>query len=292
MFDDFRSYFYQSVVTSFEEYQLVKSASPTGRNQDLQKAMVAASALFHLREHLPPSSSLNRTSVENLCSDYGLLGDIVNASKHGEISGSTPHGAPMITSATHLEEVNVITEYEDEKGIYEFYETVVNARLVNGTRRNVQEVMTNVMNFWQNHLHSLGIISRSRQYPLNHEPKSRAECEKSSRSLEIVPGLRLQQAYEFNRYNYTTHSIEPIDMTGHTARMVFQPDPKEFDFTASDDATGRTFTTRITLSDDEQKNLASLTTDSERDAYIQELPSVKHATKQAEEILAAEAKLV
>ena len=142
MFDDLAAYFYENVVSSYREYCEIRSSGSAGSSQDIRKAMVAASALFHLREHLPPQSTLTRTEVESLCADYGILGDIVNASKHGTISGASPHGAPLIASASQLEELLVLTEYEDQAGKYFFAEKRVVAKQVNGIGRDVFEVLT------------------------------------------------------------------------------------------------------------------------------------------------------
>ena len=81
MFDDLTAYYHENVVASFIEYLDICNDGVAGRSRDLRAALAAASALFHLREHLP-TGSLSRTDVERFCPDYALLGDVVNASKH------------------------------------------------------------------------------------------------------------------------------------------------------------------------------------------------------------------
>lgn len=188
MFDDLAGYFYENVVSSFEDYLTVKRSGKSGCSKDIRAAMNAASALFHLREHLPSGNGLSRKEAEGLCGDYAVLGDIVNASKHNSIASNTPHGAPLVASAADSYEVVIITQYEDQDGVYRFVEKVVDVRLTDGTIRNMHEVLTNVMNFWQTHLHSIGIVNKPRTYVLDsdRQPKSRAECESSHMNLELV----------------------------------------------------------------------------------------------------------
>lgn len=252
--------------------------------------MVAASALFHLREHLPPSNALTRTEVERLCADYGVLGDIVNASKHSSISNPTPHGSPLVTSAIHIHEEIVITDYKDQEGIYRFIEKQVVAELADGTRRNVLEVLTNVMNFWQAHLHSLGVISKPRTYTFdsNQQPKSRAECGASRLNFEAVQGLRFRQSMRLQRYNYETHTIEPIDLTGAKANFRAYRQRYDVDVSLIHEETGVEFKKTITLSDEESQIYAALRTEAERQTYLSGLPCTQEALQQ----LAVEAGLI
>lgn len=147
MFDDFATYFYENVVRSFNEYHRTKVSGVAGGSNDIRTAMAAASALFHLREHLPRSFAMSRSKAERLCADYGVLADIANTSKHRALQDSTPHGAPLLKSAADLTEEIVITEYRDQEGPYKHVEKRVTAKLTDGTTRDVLEILTNVMNF-------------------------------------------------------------------------------------------------------------------------------------------------
>jgi len=73
MFDDLNAYFYENVVASFEEYISTKKSNKSGRSRDLRIAVNAASALFHLREHLPDSNQLSEKEIELLCPDYKII---------------------------------------------------------------------------------------------------------------------------------------------------------------------------------------------------------------------------
>ena len=89
MFDDLAAYYYDNVVTEFVDYRDASKDGVAGRSRDLRKALVAATALFHLREHLPTPRLPTRAEVEQACPEYALLGDVVNAAKHKEITQKT-----------------------------------------------------------------------------------------------------------------------------------------------------------------------------------------------------------
>jgi hypothetical protein len=63
----YTSYFYDYVVTSFEEYRNAKSSRKAGRHRDIRLAFVAATALYHFREHLPASHTLTRAAISAQC---------------------------------------------------------------------------------------------------------------------------------------------------------------------------------------------------------------------------------
>ena len=96
MFDDLAAFYHENVVSASIDYREVYGSGIVGRSRDLRSALIAATALFHLREHLPRGKRLSRAEVETGCSDYGILGDIVNAAKHKTVTNPTPHGAPLV----------------------------------------------------------------------------------------------------------------------------------------------------------------------------------------------------
>src|SRR5664279_6127426 len=124
MFDDLATYYHENVVSSFLAYREVRGDSVSGRSRDLRHALTAAAALFHLREHLP-ARTLSRAKAERLCPDYGLLGDVVNVAKHGELTAATPHGTPLLTRATSLDEQLMSIQYEDSEGTYRYAQKTV-----------------------------------------------------------------------------------------------------------------------------------------------------------------------
>lgn len=283
MFDDIAAYFYENVVRSFNEYNRTKTSGVAGGSNDIRTAMAAASALFHLRDHLPQSFDLSRTKAERLCAEYGVLADIANTSKHRALDAPTPHGAPLLKSAADLKEQIVITDYCDQEGAYKHVEKRVIAELTDGTTRDVLEILTNVMNFWQTYLHDKGVIAKPHIYDVGsaEQPKSRAEANDGQLDLEIIPGVRFAATMLLRKYNYATGKHEPIDLTGCEAQFtISKPQPYQFDLSLTHEPSGTTLKRTAKLTDDENYAFASLRTDEERQTYLSRLPSVQAAFKE------------
>ncbi|MCB8749039.1 hypothetical protein LHU53_19300 [Rhodoferax sp. U2-2l] len=233
MFDELATYYHDNVVEAFVAYRDTSRDGLAGRGRDLREAIVAASALFHLREHLPNVIALSRLKAEKLCTDYALLGDIVNAAKHKSITQPTPHGAPLVNNVGKLKELLLNIEYEDTEGVYRCTKKTVVATLVDGTERNLLEVLTNVMNFWESHLYRLGVFSKQRTFvfepPVRY--RTRSECEQIRLDHQVVQGQRYQPAYQFLRFDTRTGQARPIDLTGCKLDMrIYKP---RFNFNVS-----------------------------------------------------------
>jgi len=154
MFDDLAAFFYENVVAAFTDYSKIKRDDPCGRSKDLRAALTAATALYHLREHIPGQYRKSRSDVAKLCPDYDLLGDVVNAAKHDELT----LGEPQINSAEDIYEATVVTRYQDQDGEYSDAQKMVMVKLKDGSERDLFEVLTNVMNFWGRELTRYGVI--------------------------------------------------------------------------------------------------------------------------------------
>jgi hypothetical protein len=278
MFDHLATYFYEYVVQAFRDYHDAKANGTAGRSRDIKAALAAASALFHLREHLPSECGLTRSAAEKLCSDYGLLGDIANASKHNDIGGKTPHGEPLVKSAKNLREEIVSTEYRDEFGTYRHVEKAVTATLTDGTTRDVLEVLTNVMNFWQSYFRDCHLITEAVTYTIDagNEPISRTDANHGRIDLELSGGLPATLRARIRRYNYDTGEIELVDLTDSQATFtVRKPAQYTLDIALTHEATGKRLSMSIELTGQESLNYSMLPTESERQRYAAGLPSVQ-----------------
>ena len=277
MFDDLAAYYQENVVASFSDYKETAKNGVSGRSRDLKGAVEAASALFHLREHLPDPAP-SRGSIENQCRDYGLLGDIVNAVKHKNINGQTPHGAPLVDKAECLSEQIVLIEYEDSEGTYKHVEKTVVVKLADGSERNLKEILTNVANFWENHMVSIGIKSAAHQFsfenPLRY--RSREECEEGL-DFELIKGLRFKQSMKMMRYNHESGVAEPMDLTGSEIKMSIYRPKYDVDIVLRNDSTGEEIKNTISLSEEESEEVLKLKTDREKQKYVYSLPKAKDA---------------
>ncbi len=278
MFNDLATYFYHAVVGDFEDYLDGLKSTTSGMSRDVRKAVASAEALYHFREHLPTSSSLTRRQIAtSYCSDYDLLGDVVNAIKHKEVTHS-PN--PKFKFAKDIVEQIVITFYEDAEGEYKHVEKAVAINLTDGTTKNLEEVLVNVMNFWQNYLQSIGIIHNKKSYSISSssQPKLRVECNDGKMDIELIQGLPFTQTCLLQKYDYSTGKVEPIDLTGSDFRMnIYKPPVYEVSFSITKDKTGEVFQKTVNLSESETEHLKRLKTEEELRAYLNEIPTIKES---------------
>lgn len=277
MFDELLTYYLSHVVEAFVEYREADARSTTGRNLDVRRATAAAEALFHLREHLPATMALRRAQVESLCPDYGLLGDIANASKHRAITGNTPHGSPLIDSAERIREQVLVILYNDDQGNYRHVCKVVNVTLVDGTHRMVLEVLTNVINFWEQYLFEKGVLSRARPFTFKDPVRARTrdEANDGNLDLEIIRGQALRQEFLLLNFDPATGTATPLDLTGMGVRGRIYKPRYAVDLTLTEQSTGREFTQEVELSEEEHRQLAACKSEEERNAGMCSLASVK-----------------
>jgi hypothetical protein len=90
--------FHDTVLVPYREYKTLRKERKAGRYADLNAARSAAAAAYHFREHLPKRYKKSHGSMTALCADFSLLGDVVNALKHGILT----KGAPQIAAASLL----------------------------------------------------------------------------------------------------------------------------------------------------------------------------------------------
>jgi len=93
-----------------------------------------------------------------LCKEFGILGDIVNASKPNEIS----HSNPIVAEAKNIYEVIKWTEYRDKQGTYKHIQTIVCVKLSDNSERDLFEIIVNIINLGIEELNQLGVI---KDYP-------------------------------------------------------------------------------------------------------------------------------
>jgi hypothetical protein len=281
MFRNLATYYFENIVTPFLEYRDRSNDGIAGMSRDLRGAMCAANALFHLREHLPKPMALSRKDVERACSDYALLGDVVNVSKHGNLISSTPHGLPLVSDAANLFEKILIIEYEDNEGSYRYAQKAVVVKLSDGSDRNLLGVLTNVINFWEQHLLTIGVLTSARTFmhDANIRARSRAECETNRLDLEQVRGQNFHLTIQVLKFNYETGTAEPPSLPCKSASLRFFRPNFDVDLFLTNGTNGEEVKTTISLSEEESAAISSMS-DAERQAFVYSLPSAQAALKE------------
>lgn len=282
MFDDPAAYFHENVVASFIAYQKINNEKAAGKSRDLNYGLTAATSLFHFREFLPEAHTLSRRDAECLCPDYGLLGDIVNVAKHRSIEKETPHGEPLIKRAEDLSERIVFIRYEDDKGPYQAIQKVIIVKLTDGTERYLLDILTNVINFWQEYLYSIGVVKATHQFLFQNplRARTRAEVGDNRFLLEFIEGVRFQQTLQVFQYNNRTGKAEPVELSGVEDKIRQHHSEPKVVITRTDKDTGKKYMKTIFLSNEEKLKFFSLPTDEEQQRYLEGLPSVQAASRQ------------
>jgi len=266
MFDDLAGYFYENVIATFKEYKDQRSLPSSGTNRDVRLAISAATALYHFREHVPTSYQKSRTEISRTCPDYNLLGDVVNAAKHRKIT----RGNPTIVSADEIYEEIVNTEYLDDKGPYHHVEKIVTVKFLDGSTRDLYEILENVLNMWIDELEIMGVSPVPQHVlPVTHAIPQRAEAGRLD--LVIQQGLRFHQNYRLQRYNYETGRIERIDLTGCDVKFRLYKPAYSIDLEIINDKTGERLTKTVKLTEKESLKLHQLETDEEKQSFMDKL---------------------
>lgn len=287
MFDDVAALSHENAVAAYQAYIDARTSPTTGRSQDLRLALAAAAALYHFREHLPKKLRCSRGQLEKKCADYGLLADVVNASKHGELT----RGAPRVKRATDIEETIVLIEYKDDQGAYCDSEKIIVVKLTDGSFRELGEIITNVLNFWLNELHSLNVLAKPKTFFLPSKAKPVSREQSIAPNLEMIQGIRFKQRWQLKRYNYETGATEPIDLTGSKLEMHIYK-PAEADLVLTHRETGISVKRTVLLKPDELDTFRRLRSESEQQNYLLNLDQSREALqKLAEEAKKTEAGL-
>ncbi len=271
MFDDLGALFMNSVVAAYDDYVAKRDATKSGRDKHLRAAIELATALFHFREHLPAQLAKSRKDVETACPDYRLIADVANAAKHAQLTNPTPQGAPLVTSANDVQEVIATTLYEDAEGTYSDSQTFIYVKCTDGTNRNLDAALTNVLNYWSDILLQAGIV----KYPQVLAPLKPGGCfvarkDAKSPDLEILNTIRFRGTIQVLKFDPAKGYAEPMDLSGASAVMRIYKPTNIIDITAALPG-HREVTIPVQLSDDQAIALHRMKSDTEKQAFMQKV---------------------
>ena len=278
MFDDLAAYFYENLADSYRAYLDVRNNESYGMSKDIRAGINAATALYHVQEHLPEHQRKTKKQITLECSDYGLLGDIANVSKHKTIDRNNP----QITSAKQIEEAVVSTLYEDEEGLYTDTRKEVMAELDDGTKLRLVDMLTEVVNYWGNEFVRLGILENYLPFPSIPYPGnqfiSRKDAERGM-DTEIMRGVRFRQVIVLQKYNMQLGRAEPIPAKDIENLSFTVYEPSYFIRADLKLVSGEEYSLELESTEEESEKGHSLKTDEERQEFINNF-----VTERAEEI--------
>ncbi|SDR91828.1 hypothetical protein [Gramella sp. MAR_2010_147] len=220
MYDNSQAYFIENIIIPFKQYLKDKKNKKSGFSSHLRSTINIASNLYHLREHIPNNSDLSRKKLEEICSDYALLGDVVNASKHKILTNNNP----QLSNSENIFEILIATEYKDKEGKYIDTGKSVYIKLDSGQERDLHEIIINVMNMWLVKLEELKLIEHIKSFPYHSTRLPKRNKNSRKMDFSAMQNLRFNPRFKIQKYNYETKSVEPMDLTGATiVGRIYEP---------------------------------------------------------------------
>lgn len=256
-------YFHENVLRSYTDYKAASDKRSAGRGNDLYLAKKSAENLYHFREHLPNKPGYK--AIKSKCSDYQLVRDITNASKHKEFNKPKPgDDPPLIKDINSVYECLISTTYKDSEGEFKDSHKGVFIKLLDGTERDFFEIATNVVNMWCAELNAMGVIETPKkfEYARRKEPLTRSESDMSF-DLNFERAAPAQFIMKMMKYNYEKQSLEPEDISDKNFKFsIYDKDTyiAEARLVGPDEYVSF----EIKLSDKEVKEFQSYRTDEER----------------------------
>ncbi|SFF14579.1 hypothetical protein [Spirosoma endophyticum] len=259
MYADLYAQFYQDVIESFNDYMAVKDQTPIGKKDDIRKGMDAARSLYHFGEFY--ADYFNRDFALDVkkyliskCADYLTLEAVANASKHSKLT----RGKPQLSSSKKISEIIATVIFEDEQGKYNHNEKIVQLTLEDGSKRDLDDILTNVINMWYEVLYNDKILPRQLYYSSNKNKKvSRKEAKKVN--VEITVQGDYSFGFEFRKYD---------DETGNVVKLVGE---KIVNFDIPHPETSEVLKATITFSNYEHHHMLQLKTHAEKELYYNEV---------------------
>lgn len=273
MFDNFENYYYENIIVPYYEYMEQKNTNLYGRSRDLKLAIICASNLFHLREHLPIEKSLSYNEVVNLCPEYKLIADISNVSKHNIID----RNEPKISKAKQITEKVIYIKYTDNDGDYTYTDKVICVKLNNGKEFFLHLLLYKIIKFWNNYLFKEKLIFKEYRFRKPKEKIFRTRDECKGMDIEMLKGYDFDMSMQFLKFNNQTKTIEPVDLTDTTINLrVFKPKPLEVDVKLVNHKTCKKVQGSIALTIEDTQTYEKLKTEQERREFVQNLQYVRN----------------
>ena len=161
-----------------------------------------------------------------------------------------------------MEEVVIITEYRDERGVYRIADKEIHIKLSDGSIRLMHESLDAVREMWWRELQRLGVLPIS----MNDVPAPRTpfppcreqEGEAALLSIKLMRGERFKQTMMLRKYNYHTSRLEPVDLSGATIQSSIYQDSHGFDLKIKHRETGEESIVQVPISDAEFEKIMAL----------------------------------
>lgn len=280
MYDDLRNFFVECLLADHDAFREAKQLKIAGLSTDLRLAIHACSSMLHMADHVHaelsetdpsftfPSLGAYHGHLCGLTAEYKIITDCANAHKHRRVSRHNP----VLTSATSIQEVIVVTEYSDENGIYRIAEKEIHIKLSDGRVQLMHECLDAVREMWWRELQRLGVLPMT----MNDVPNPRTpfppcreqEGEAALLSIKLMQGERFKQAMILQKYNYQTNRLEPIELSEGLLQSSIYQESRGFDLMIKNRKTEEEKVVQVPISDSEHEEIMGLQSDDDRQVLM------------------------
>lgn len=214
-----RDHFTQNVLPACTAFFEARDQNRFGEKQLVRLGTTAASALFHLREHVPEALRPSKEELAERCPEYDLIADVANASKHAALT----RGSPRLRHIDQVSEVLIQTKYADDEGEYTSAQAEVWLTLDDGTVLTLASQINSVLEMWASILRTLGVgdFSIPRASSIDrHIPRAEAK----PMPIEVLQGEERRLRFQLREFDYSAGVPRPVDLTGATLEFnVYKP---------------------------------------------------------------------
>lgn len=283
MYDDLRNFFVECILADHDAFREARQLKIAGLSTDLRLAIHSCSSMLHMADHVYaelgetdpsftfPSLGAYHGHLCGLTADYKIITDCANAHKHRRL---TRHN-PALTSATSIQEVVVVTEYNDENGVYRIAEKEIHITLSDGRVRLMHECLDAVREMWWRELQRLGVLPIT----MNDVPNPRTpfppcreqEGEAALMGIKMMHGERFRQTMILQRFNPQTNEIERIDLSGVSFQSSVYQESRSFDLTFKNRESGEESVVEVLISDSEYEEIMALKSDADKQVLMLKL---------------------
>lgn len=287
MFGDLKTQFHNQILKRYFHYRDIRLDGVVGDQRLALAATDCVSAVFYFHEQMPEQHKLRREEISAECPDFKLISDISNIIKHKKLTRTPKDGLPLVDSISNIYELAVVVNFFDEvEGKYSHTEAVVCVDCTDGQRRCLDDALVNTINYWIEQLDRLNFGTFKK---LDFTPFLGTQFVEKSKARnvqhKITQGLMFEARFQFMDFDYVSGFARPTNLMGSKATAKIYEKRYSLDIKLKNDKIKKEYVYTINFSDEQSLKYFSLSSDAERQAYLERV-AAEHQTEIQEGLLA------